>query len=259
MICPPSLIRRFTGLALLAAVLGSAAPAAAADLRISLPLLPPLIESRTKGPLAQLAQAIAREWKEGKVIILGPSPFEQSVDNVTSGKADVHFPLIASPARDDDELPYQYSSFALNDVPFALYTRKDNPRIDPRQLTITTLSKLRIETDRAHTALFYFQVGGAESVEAGLKHVAAGQSDGFLFSIVATEPVRRRLKLDSLVGHPYRRFKSMMIISRDGARSSEEIDDKLGLIIDRLKDSGEYQKIMAPLLNPAAITELAKQ
>lgn len=232
-----------------AALLVVSSFAGAADLRISLPLLPPMVESRSKGPLVQLAQAIAREWGEGKVTILGPSPFEQSVDNVVSGRADVHFPLIASPARYEDDLPYRYSNVTLYETPFALYTRKDNARINRQQLTIAALSKLRIETERAHTPLFFFQLREADSVEAGLKRVSSGQSDGFLFSISATEPVLKRLKLDNVVRTPYRRYQSKMVLAKGPA--GEELDEKLGLIIDRLKDSGEYQRIMAPVLGEA--------
>lgn len=226
-----------------ASLLAISSLAGAADLRISLPLLPPMVESRSKGPLVQLAQAIAREWREGKVTILGPSPFEQSVNNVVSGKADVHFPLIASPARYEDDLPYRYSNVTLYETPFALYSRKDNTRINRHQLTIAALSKLRIETERAHTSLFYFQLHEAVSVEAGLKRVDSGQSDGFLFSISATEPVLKRLKLNNIVRTPYRRYQSKMILAKGPA--GEELDEKLSLIIDRLKDSGEFQRIMA--------------
>lgn len=242
MFSPSPVARRFVATVMLA----MSSLAGAADLRISLPLLPPMVESRSKGPLVQLAQAIAREWSEGKVTILGPSPFEQSVDNVVSGKADVHFPLIASPARYEDDLPYRYSNVTLYETPFALYTHKDNPRINRHQLTIAALSKLRIETERAHTPLFYFQLREAESVEAGLKRVNSGQSDGFLFSINATDPVLKRLKLDNVVRTPYRRYKSKMILPKGPA--GDELDEKLGLIIDRLKDSGEYQRIMASVL-----------
>src|SRR5689334_19131499 len=124
-------IARFARRLLPLALFATTTLAGATDLRISLPLLPPMVESRDKGPLAQLAKAIAREWKEGKVTILGPVPFDRSVDNVVSGKADVHFPLIESPGRDEEDLPYRFSSATLYEVPFALYARKDNRRINP--------------------------------------------------------------------------------------------------------------------------------
>lgn len=221
----------------------------AADLRISLPLLPPMVDANGKGPLVQLAQAIGREWREGKVTILGPSPFEQSIQNVVGGKADVHFPLIASPARNEDDLPYRYSTVTLYETPFALYSRQDNPRVDRNQLTIAALSKLRIETDKAHSPLFYSQLGEADSIEAGLKRVSSGQIDGFLFSVSATDTVIKRLKIGGLVRIPYRRFMSKMVLPKGPA--GDALDEKLGLIIDRLKDSGEYQRIMASVLGVA--------
>lgn len=246
MLSPAPLARRLLALALLAA----SALADAADLKISLPLLPPMVESRDKGPLAQLAKAIAREWKEGKVTIVGPVPFERSVENVVSGQADVHFPLIETAGRDEEDLPYRFSTATLYEVPFALYARKDNARINPNQLTIAALAKLRIETERTHTRLFFFQPREAASVEDGLRRVSTGKIDGFVFSTHATDPVLKRLKLDGVERTPYRRFNSKMLLPK-GPRG-DELDEKLGLIIDRLKDSGEFQKIMAPIGGAAA-------
>lgn len=231
--------RLLIGLALLA----TTSLAGATDLRISLPQLPAIAE-RDNVWLA-LARAIAREWKEGKATILPPVPFERSVNNVVTGRADVHFPLMAGPARSDDDLPYRYSSTTLSVSPFALYSRKDNERIDRSQLTIAALSRLRIETEQAHAGLFYARLREVDSVETGLQHVAAGQSDGFIFAIRPTERVLKRLKLDGIVRTPYRRFEDKMVLPKGPA--GDELDEKLALIIDRLKDSGEYQQIMAPL------------
>lgn len=239
------LARRLVTLALLLA----SPLLAAADLRISLPQLPAVGDNKTRGPLLLLAQAIGREWGEGQVTLLGPLPFEQSVNNVVTGRADVHFPLIASPGRDEDDLAFRYSGFALYDVPFVLYTRKDNTRVDRGRLTIAALAKLRIETDRAHARLFFFALREADSIEAGLQRVNTGQIDGFLFSASATDAVLKRLKLEQIVRTPYRRFESRMVLPK--GPDGDLLDEKLGLIIDRLKDSGEFQRIMAPLLGGA--------
>jgi polar amino acid transport system substrate-binding protein len=220
--------------------------APAADLRISLPILPPMVDEKGKGPLGELARAIAREWKEGRATIIGPVPFEQSVENVVAGRADLHFPLISSPARLEADLPFRYSTVALYEVPFALYSHRGNGRIDRASLTLANLSRLRIETDRAHARLFYFPLNEAADIESGLHRVEAGDIDGFLFSANATDPVLKRLKLPSVVKTPYRRFNSMMVLPKGPA--GDALDEKLGLIIDRLKDSGEYQRIMAPAL-----------
>lgn len=239
-----SFLRGFFRRVVFVAVLVVSLPLAAADLRISLPKLPQMGDR--DGPLVLLAKAIAREWKEGRVTIIGPVPFEESVNNVTGGRADVHFPLIASPGQDEGDLPFRYSGFTLYEVPFALYSRQDSA-FDRNNLSIAALKKLRIETDRAHARLFFFHPREAASTESGLRRVAAGEIDGFLFSANATDAVLKKLKLPGIVRTPYRRFHSKMIFPKGPA--GDGLDEKLGLIIDRLKDSGEYQRIMAPVLS----------
>lgn len=241
------LSRMLARLGLFAALMVAALPVFSADLRISLPRLPQV--SDRDGPLVLLAKAIAREWKEGRVTIIGPVAFDESVDNVSSGRADVHFPLIASPGQDEVDLPFRYSGVTLYEVPFALYSRRGNAAVDPSNLSIAALKKLRIETERAHARLFFFQPREAESIEGGLRRVAAGEIDGFLFSARATDAVLRRSGISGIVRTPYRRYNAKMVFSK--AAADEGLDDRLGLVIDRLKDTGEYQRLMAPLL-PAA-------
>lgn len=235
----PSIRRIFV-----ACLVAAGLPALAADLRISIPALPQM--GSGGGPLMALAKAISREWKEGKVSIIGPVPFDESVDNVVRGRADVHFPLIGSPGRDESDLPFRYSDFSIYEVPFALYSREDSLVVERNNLTIAALKKLRIETDRAHARLFFFHPREAASIESGLRRVAAGEIDGFLFSASATDAVLKKLKLPGIVRTPYRRFHSKMIFSKGPA--GDGLEEKLGLIIDRLKDSGEFQHIMAPVL-----------
>lgn len=227
----------------LALLLVATGHTSAADLRISLPILPDVADA--DNVWHQLAKAIAREWKEGKVTLLPPVPFERSIAAVVAGRADVHFPLMASPARSEDDLPFQYSFFTLSESPFAIYTKTGNERFDPSQLTIAALSKLRIETEKAHASLFYGHFREADSIEGALHRVAAGQIDGFLFAARPTDRVLKRLKLDNILRTPYRRMQDKMVLPKGTA--GDDLEEKLGLIIDRLKDRGEYQRIVAPL------------
>lgn len=223
-------------------------PTAAADLRIS---LPQLLAADTNGVWYKLSRAIGREWKEGNVIYLTAATFEKSIENVTTGNANVHFPLMQSPAQAEEELPFRYSSFTTSETPFVLYVLKGSDLVERKNLTIAILSKRRIETDMAHASLFFSSLHGVESVEAGLQRVRSGQSDGFLYSARPAEAVLKRLKLDNLVRVPYRRVQDKFVLPKgvEGA----ELDEKLGLIIDRLKDTGEFQKIMAPKLKDAEL------
>ena len=220
--------------------------AVAADLRIS---LPQTLASEANGVWYKLSRAIAREWKEGKVIFLTAATFEKSIENVTTGKADVHFPLMQSPARAEEELPFRYSSFTTSETPFVLFVLQGSDLVERNNLTIAKLSKRRIETDMAHAGLFFSSLHGVENIEVGLQRVSAGQSDGFLYSARPAEAALKRLKLDKLVRVPYRRVQDKFVLPKglEGA----ELDEKLSLIIDRLKDTGEFQKIMAPKMKEA--------
>ena len=212
----------------------------AADLRIS--MAKPMA-SDTNSVWYNLSRAIAREWDEGKVVFLPPTSFEKSIENVVGGRADVHFPLMHSAARAEEDLPYRYSSFTLSETPFALYVLKGSDLVERKNLTIASLSKRRIETDTAHAGLFFSSLRGVESIDIGLRRASSGQSDAFLFSAHSADVILKRLKLDNLIRVPYRRVQDKMVLPKGPL--GEELDEKLGFIIDRLKDSGEYQKIMA--------------
>lgn len=229
--------------ALLVATLLTGANANASDLRISLPILPGVADA--DNVWLQLAKAIAREWKEGKAVILPPVPFERSIAAVAEGHADVHFPLMSSPARSEDDLPFKYSYFTLSESPFAIYTKVGNERFDPGQLTIAALSKLRIETEKAHAPLFFGRFREADSIEGALRRVASGQIDAFLFAARPTERVLKKLKLDNIQRTPYRRMQDKMVLPKGAV--GDDLEEKLGLIIDRMKDRGEFQRILAPL------------
>lgn len=224
-------------------LLSCLSPVEAADLRIS--MVQPMA-SDTNSVWYKLSRAIAREWNEGTVFFLPATTFNNSVENVVSGKADVHFPLMQSPARADEELPFRYSSFTMSETPFALYVPKGSGLVQRKNLTIAALSKHHIETDVTHAGLFFSSLNGVESIETGLRRASSGQSDGFLFAARTTDAVLKRLKLENLVRIPYRRVQDKMIFLKGPA--GDELDEKLSFIIDRLKDSGEYQKIMAPKL-----------
>src|SRR5208282_366233 len=78
----------------------------AKDLKVSLPLIPPLVESKDKGILVDLVKAMADEYKDGK-ITWDVFPFPRSLENVEKGRADFHMPYI-KPVN-PEKIPFQYS------------------------------------------------------------------------------------------------------------------------------------------------------
>lgn len=70
----------------------------ARDLKISLPFIPPLVETKDKGILVDLCKALAEEYKDGR-ITWDVYPFPRSMDNVEKGRADLHMPYLLHPTR----------------------------------------------------------------------------------------------------------------------------------------------------------------
>lgn len=213
----------------------------AEDLRLSVPL--PMGADPTT-VWYKLARAIVREWNEGQAIVLPPRSFETSLADVVAGKADAHLPLIAGPAGSEDNLPYRHSNLTLAETPFALYVQQGDTRFVQGKLTIAHLSRYKIETERAHAGLFFGKVRESDSIEQSLREVIAGKLDGFLFSTHTTDPLIRQRRIGPLQRIPYRRLADKIVFAKGPA--GEVLEEKIGLIVDRLKESGEYWKIMAP-------------
>ena len=84
-------------------------PIESTDLRASLPILPPLVESKEKGILIDLIKAIDEEYTEGNIIIQ-TYPFARALSNVIQGNADFEMPFLVNPRVHPDKLKFQYSS-----------------------------------------------------------------------------------------------------------------------------------------------------
>ncbi len=120
--------------------------AQARDLKISLPFIPPLVESKEKGILVDLCKAMAEEYKDGK-ITWDVVPFPRSLENVEMGRADFHMPYITP--KNPQRIPFQYGTDVLFKAIFVLYTNKNNKAIkthNPFAINDLNLAK-RIGTD----------------------------------------------------------------------------------------------------------------
>lgn len=147
----------------------------ARDLKVSLPLIPPLVETKDKGVLVDLLKAMAEEYKDGK-ITWDVFPFARSLDNVEKGRADLHVPYITprNPQKN-----FQYGSETIYKVIFVLYTNNANKDINPKNLT-----KYKVETEEGARYVFSEPVPnivGSPSVESSLqKSIFRGLMPGSL-------------------------------------------------------------------------------
>ena len=98
----------------------------ARDLQASLPYLPCVLETPERGAFIDLVKAIDDVYTEGRIIIK-IYPFQRSLYNVVSGKADFHLPMFKNPAIPPEQLPFRHISLPMGNVVLVLYSHIDRP------------------------------------------------------------------------------------------------------------------------------------
>ncbi len=216
--------------------------AQARDLKVSLPLLPPMVESKDKGVLVDLLKAMAEEYKDGK-ITWDVFPFARSIDNVEKGRADFHMPLIKP--KNPGKLQFQFSSEPIYKVLFIMVTNNNNKDINPNNL-----SKFKVETDQGNKGVLDAEIQnitGSPSIESSLQKLDMGRIDAWIFSMGATDKAIKKLALKNLKRWEYGKFDSNAVLPL--GEKGKEVDRILSELIKKLKASGKYQKILGPMLD----------
>lgn len=214
----------------------------ARDLVVSLPLLPPLVESNGEGIIVDLVRAMDKAYEEGDIIIKGPYPFIRSLDNVANGRSDFHMPILFNPLVPEEKLRFSHSTETIFRVDFAVYTNRSNELINPKNLSI-----FLTETDRGHTQYFDFDIFGSSSVESSLKQVSSNRIDAYVFSMTTTDIALKRLGLTNIKRWYYDTFDVKIALPKQDTKRAE-IDRILTRVIKKLRKTGEYRKIMGPIL-----------
>lgn len=219
---------------------GSKLPAATpVDISVSLPKLPSLVDSKESGILVEFVHAINEVYK-GQINIVGVYAFPRSIDNVISGKADCHLPILMNPKIQNGELPYRHSTEVIFHVTFALYTRRGE------HLSPDEFGDKKIEVDRGHQGLFEIPTAASNSIETSLKKLTAGRIDGYIFAAQETDAVVKKLKLENLVSsRAYASFPVTFVLPH-GPRG-QEIDLALSQAITSLRRTEQFDRIFQPI------------
>jgi polar amino acid transport system substrate-binding protein len=212
--------------------------AQAKDLKVSLGIAPPLVETKDKGILVDLLKAMAEEYKDGAVT-WEVYPNNRSISNVESGKADLHLPWIDNPKETNTKM--QPISEALFKVVFVLYTNKAN-----KEINTTNFTKFRIETLQGGESSWGFKMTPSE-LDSGLKKVDLGRIDGYIMAMVEGDAVVKSLGLKNIKRWHLADFNFVALTTKD--ERGKEVDKVFSGIIKKLKANGKYQKIMGPLLS----------
>jgi polar amino acid transport system substrate-binding protein len=214
----------------------------ARDLKVSLPIIPPLVETKEKGILVDLCKAMAEEYKDGK-LTWDVFPFARSLDNVEKGRADFHMPYITP--KNPQKVRFQYSTDTIFKVIIALYTNKNNKEIGPKNVT-----KYKVETDEGVKYIFESEIpniAGSPSIESSLQKVDLGRIDAWLMAMPESDMALKKLGLKNIKRWEYGKYdvKAVLPLGEKG----KEVDKILSGLIKKLKASGKYQQIMGLILD----------
>ena len=168
----------------------SAGPAFAKDLKVSIAKMPVYAESEEKGVLVDFVKEMAKA--EGIDINIMVVPFARSMHLVKIRRTDFHLPLIKLPESNEQKLDYDHSTETIFYVNFVLYATKG------KNITKDNVKNFFIETDRAHTAYFNFNIMPSSCIECSLKKVNIGRIDGFIFADFASDPLVKKNKLTNI-------------------------------------------------------------
>jgi len=210
-------------------------------LRSSLAFLPNILESPEKGVFVDLIKAIDNEYP-GQIEI-EVFPFPRSLNNIITGKADFHMPMIRNKLVSEDSLPYRYVSEIMGYVYFVIYSNKTNP------ITLEDLKKAeklkefpyKIETMRGFEDYFSFSVISSSDVTSSLKKVNLRRADAFIFAQEESDYTVRTLELKEIHREMYDKFDDVMVIPK-GIRG-EKTDKIISKYIRKLKADGTWQKL----------------
>jgi polar amino acid transport system substrate-binding protein len=214
---------------------------AAEEITISMAYLPGILETPDDGPFVDLIKAIDNVY-EG-TIKRGVFPFPRSIENVVSGKADFHLPMIRNTLIDLNSLPYAYSTSKMGSVVFVIYSHKSNP-ITIEKLNAAKSQKpfpYKIETSGGFENYFDFPVSAAMAVDSALKKVDLKRTDGFIFAQEECDHVIKQLKLINVHRELFNNFDDVFIIPKGAA--GKRVDDILTSCLEKMKSDGSLQKL----------------
>lgn len=215
-------------------------PAQTMDLRACLGETPQLADQSGKGILVDLVKAMASIYKEGKITIV-IYPANRARNNLINGNVDFLMPTLKNPRLSEKEKPYIFSAVIFDTI-FALYTNKNNKKINP-----DNLKNYKIETYATMVDFYDFPVKPSYYLEGSLKKLEMQRIDGFIYGMNGTDILVKELKLKNIRRWYYARYDSVIMIRK--GPNAEKIDKILRSLIAELKDNGTYYKIMKPLLD----------
>lgn len=216
----------------------------AKDYIISVGKLPLYSESKNKGILIDIIKAMDEEYKEGRFII-EVYPFGRSIDNVITGKADLHFPTIGKNIWSKESDVYEKellskgirrSSCSLTKTHFALYSNSSKPKIDTSKI-----QNYKIKTDIGHTIFFDKNIQGTTCLACSVEKLSVGRIDGLVFASREIDGMIKEGAFKNIRRQNFKIFGSKFILP--SGEKGEEIDKLLSLLIAKMIKNGKLEEV----------------
>lgn len=208
-------------------------------IKVSLPIVPPLINEDKTGALVDLVKAMAAEYKDGDMVI-DVYPMARSIENVISGNADCHSPYIKKHNIIDSDDMFYYTTEEYGKVIFVLYTNKNVTGLTPE--TVTS-GKYKIEIQPGHKE--YLGDFPEAALDAGLQKVDSGRIDGYIASMSGCDALIKAMQLKNIKRQFYDTFETAIIFRK--TEDGKQKRDLFNSLIKKIKENGEYDRIMGEL------------
>ncbi|MGA3117101.1 MAG: ABC transporter substrate-binding protein [Syntrophobacteraceae bacterium] len=234
---------------ILSAVLIMTSPAIAKDLTASVALLPNISESPEKGVFIDLIKAMNEVYPDGKFKI-EVFPFGRSIDNVVTGKADFHIPMLRNPNIPEEKLPFRYASVPMGKVYFVIYSHKDNPIT--REMIEKAMSQkpfpYKISMMRGLENFAGFPVEAETSIDQMIEKVGKKRIDAFIHAQEESDYVLNQLKLKDIHREFYTSFDDVVLVQK--GEKGDEADKIISVSLKTLASSGRLDELHSKIHVP---------
>lgn len=209
------------------------------NIKVSLPIIPPLITEQKTGAIVELVKAMAAEYKDGEMTF-DVYPMARSMENVMSGSADCHCPYVKNHNITDSDNVFYYTTEPFGMVIFVLYTNKNVKDLTPDKVKD---KKFKVEIQSGHKE--YLGDLPEAAPDAGLQKVDAGRIDGYIATMDVCDPLLQQMQLKNVKRQNFDSFETSIIFKKnDEGKQKQEIVNSL---IKKITENGVYDKIMGEI------------
>jgi len=233
----------------LSVILLMASPAISKDLVASVAFLPNISESPDKGVFIDLIKAMNEQYPDGKFNI-EIFPFSRSIENVVSGKADFHIPMLRNPIVPEEKLPFRYASVPMGKVTFVIYSRKDNPITKEMIEKAMTQNPFpyKISMMRGLEDFFGFPGEGETSIEQMMEKVDKKRIDACIHAQEEADFVLKQVKLKDIHREFYTSFDDVVLVQK--GEKGDEADKIVSGSLKALAASGRLEELHSKIHVP---------